>query len=400
MSYSLITVSKALKGNPIVSTEMKKVILLLETSRAFGRQLIMGIARYSKLNGPWSFYKEPADLKSSIPHLTSWKPDGIIMRDTLITKELLKLKVPTILAPHDSKYPENLPVIITDSYSIAKMASDHLLEKGLKNFAYCGFDDPVWSRERRLFFKQFINEVGFETHIYLPPKSIKKNNWENEQNHVLEWVKTLPKPVGIFACNDDRAQHILEVCKMLNLKVPEDVSIIGVDNDPMVCDIGDPPLTSIALNTESAGFQAAQLLDQMIYKKKISVRQIMVTPSHIVQRQSTDILAVDDEDVASALLYIKNNAKNKIRISDVVKTTNISRQALEKRFRKTIHRSIYNVIQQIRIEMIAKLLIETELPISQITSLFDFTDVQHISRFFKMAKGVSLRQYRKIHQRY
>ena len=377
---------------------MKKIVLLLETSRAFGRQLIIGIARYSRLYGPWSFYKEPIDLKSSIPHLTNWKPDGIIMRDSLITKELLKLKIPTILAIHDSKYPKDLPVIKTDSYSIAKMASEHLLEKGLKNFAFCGFDNYDWSKERKLYFSRFNSKAGYKTHIYLQPKRIKKDDWQNELQHVNEWIKSLPKPVGIFACNDDRGQHILEVCKSINLNVPEDVAVIGVDNDPMVCEIGDPPLTSIALNVESAGYEAAKLLDQLIDKKKVGLRKMIVTPSHVVQRQSTDIFAVNDDEVATAIRYIKNNAKNKILVKDVVKATSISRRTLEKRFKKTIHRSIYREIQQVRIELISKLLVETDLSISQITSLFSFTGVEHISRYFKKEKGVGLREFRKLHQ--
>jgi LacI family transcriptional regulator len=377
---------------------MIRVVLLLETSRAFGRQLIIGIARYSRLNGPWSFYKEPIDLKSSIPHLTNWKPDGIIMRDSLVTKELLKLKIPTILAIHDSRYPKDLPVIKTDSCSIAKMASEHLLEKGLRNFAFCGFDEYDWSKERGSWFGKFNDEAGFKTHIYLAPKRIKKDDWENEQHHVSEWIKTLPKPVGIFACNDDRGQHILEVCKMINLKVPEDVAVIGVDNDPMICEIGDPPLTSIALNVEAAGFEAAKLLDQLINKKKIAGKQIMVTPSHIAQRQSSDLLAVDDAEVAAAISYIKKNARNKISVIDVVRTTSVSRRTLEKKFKKTIRRSIHKEIQQVRADWISKLLIETDLPISQITSLFEFTDVEHISRYFKKEKGAALREFRKLHQ--
>ena len=377
---------------------MKKIVLLVETSRAFGRQLIIGIARYSRLNGPWSFYKEPIDLKSSIPHLTSWKPDGIIMRDSLVTKELLKLNIPTILAIHNSSYPKDLPVIKTNSRSIAKMASDHLIEKGLKNFAFCGFNDYDWSKERCIYFCRFNGEVGYKTDIYFPPKKIKKNDWENEQNHVSDWVKTLPKPVGIFACNDDRGQHILEVCKMIGLKVPEDVAVIGVDNDPMICDIGDPPLTSIALNVESAGYEAAKLIDNMISKRKISGKQILVSPTHIVQRQSSDILAVNDNEVAQAIFYIKRNAKNKILVKDVVKATSLNRRTLERRFKKTIHRSIYEEIRLVRVELISRLLIETDLSISQIGSLFNFTDVEHISRYFKKEKGVGLREFRKVHQ--
>lgn len=357
---------------------MKRIVLLVETSRAFGRQPIMGIARYSKLHGPWSFYKEPIDLKSSVPHLTTWKPDGIIMRDSLITKELLKLKIPTILAIHNSSYPKNLPAIKTDSFSIAKMASDHFIEKGLKNFAFCGFDDYEWSNERKLFFCRFNNEAGYENHIYVPPKRIKKNDWEKEQQHVSNWIKSLPKPVGIFACYDDRGQHILEVCKMIDLKMPEDVAVMGVDNDPMICDIGDPPLTSIALNVESAGYEAAKLMDSMINNRIISGRHVLVSPSHVVQRQSSDILAVNDTAVAKAIRFIKKNAKNKILIKDVVKATGISRRTLERRFRNTIHKSIYNEIQHVRIELISKLLIETDLPVSQIASLFDFTDTEHV----------------------
>ena len=377
---------------------MKKIILLLETSRAFGRELIMGIVRYSKLNSSWSFYKEPTDLKSSIPNLTNWNPDGIIMRDTLITKDLLKLSVPTIFAPH-FHYPKNIPIIITDSYSIANMASRHFLDKGFKNLAYCGYDGIVWSEERKFYFNLFNSECGIKTSNYVPSKKIRLDDWEKEQQHVCKWIKELPKPVGIFACNDDRGQHILELCKLLDLKVPEEVAVLGVDNDPMVCEFGDPPLSSIALNTESAGFEAAKLLDKMMRsRKKISNKQIIVTSSHIVQRQSSDILAVSDEDVRLAIKYIKDNANNKILIKNVVGAAGINRRALQKKFKETIHRSIYSEIQQTRVESISKMLIETNLPISQITSLFNFTDVEHISRFFKKEKGIGMREFRKIHK--
>ncbi len=378
---------------------MKKIVLLLETSRAFGRQLIIGIVRYARTNGPWSFYKEPTDLKSSIPDLTGWKPDGIIMRDTLITKDLLKLKIPKIFVPHGFNYPNNLPVIITDSPSIAKTASEHFIEKGLKNLAFCGFDSYEWSELRKLYFNRYNREAGLKTYNYVHSRKIKPHDWEKEQQDVCNWIKGLPKPVGIFACNDDRGQHILEVCKLMNMQVPEDVAVLGVDNDPMVCEFGDPPLSSIALNTESAGFEAARLLDKMMKTgKKMTGRQILATSSHIVQRQSSDILAVDDTEVAQAIQFIKINAKNKISLDDVVEATSVSRRTLEKRFKKIVHRSIYHEIQQVRVDLISKLLIETDYTISQITSLFNFTDVEHISRFFKKEKGVGLREFRKLHK--
>jgi LacI family transcriptional regulator len=382
----------------IKTHHMKRIVLLVETSREFGRQLIIGITRYSRFHGPWSFYKEQIGLKSSIPHLTSWKPDGIIMRDSLIKNELIELKIPTILVQHDSSCPKNILAIKTDSPSIAKMASEHLIEKGFKNFAFCGFDNYEWSNKRKSYFYRYNAEAGFKTHVYCSPKNIKINDWENEQQHVCNWLKTVPKPVGLLACNDDRGQHIIEVCKRIGFKVPEDVTVIGVDNDPMICEIGDPPMSSIALNVESAGYKAAKLLDQLINNKKIERRQILVSPTHIVQRQSSDILAVDDAEVALAIRFIKKNAKEKILVNDVIKTTHISRRTLEQRFKKTIHRSIYDEIRQVRVELISKLLIETDLPISHITSFFNFTDVEHISRYFKKEKGINLREFRKLHQ--
>ncbi len=278
------------------------------------------------------------------------------------------------------------------------MASDHFIEKGFKHLAFCGFDQYDWSEERKNYFKKFNLKAGLKTHNYVSAENKRRQDWENEQQQMCTWIKDLPKPVGIFACNDDRGQHVLEVCKLINLKVPEEVAVLGVDNDPMICELEDPPLTSIALNVESAGFEAAKLLDRLIMKKKIAGKQIMVRPSHIVQRQSSDILAVDDSEVASAIKYIKNNARNKILVKDIVGTTRISRRTLEKRFQRTVHRSIYNEIQLVRVELISKMLIETNLPISQITALFNFTDVEHISRFFKKQKGIGLREFRKLHK--
>jgi LacI family transcriptional regulator len=176
------------------------------------------------------------------------------------------------------------------------------------------------------------------------------------------------------------------------------VAVIGVDNDPIICDISDPPLTSIAMNVESAGYEAAKLLDDMIDKKKTPGKQIMVSPSHVVQRQSTDILAVNDVNVSKAIQFIKKNAKNRILVKDVVNATSINRRALERRFKKNFHRSIYDEIQNVRVELIAKYLIETDLPISQVSSLFNFTDAEHISRYFKRKKGIDLREFRKLHQ--
>jgi LacI family transcriptional regulator len=280
------------------------------------------------------------------------------------------------------------------------MASKHFLEKGIKNFAFCGYEHFYWSIERGSYYASFVSDAGYKTHNYVQTEKITTSNWQNEQKLVSEWIKSLPKPVGIFACNDDRAQHILEVCKILNLKVPEDVSVLGVDNDPLICNLSDPPLSSIVLNNKLAGYKAAEMLDKLIDNQAAKVDNIIVSPSHINQRQSSDGLAINDPDVSQAIFYIRQNAKNKILVNDVVKTTKLSRRTLERRFKQVIHRSIYEEIRRARIELITKMLLETDMPISEISSFFNFTDSEHISRYFKLEKGIGLREFRKIYRSY
>lgn len=379
--------------------DLKRVILLLETSRAFGREILNGIARYSRMRGPWSFYREPGGLKSSIPKLTKWNSDGIIMRNSVITGELLNLKLPTILVLHNSRRPPHIPAVITDAASISKLAAEHLINRGLKHYAFCGFDNLLWSNQRMQEFGAVLESHGFRLNVYKQNSRRKNYSWDEEQVHMIEWLHSLPKPVGVFACNDDRGQHVLEACKTAGISVPEEVAVIGVDNDSLICGLCDPPLTSIALNTESAGYAAAELLDNLMSGEKMSGQEILISATHVVRRQSTDILFVEDAQVAEAIKFIRQNAKNKLLVEDVVARTCLSRRTLEYRFRKTIHRSIQEEIRRVRIDLISQMLIETNLPIAEITSFFNFTDPEHISRYFRKTKGLGLSEFRKLNRK-
>lgn len=149
---------------------MNRIIILIETSREFGRQLLKGIARYSKLQTPWSFYHEPRGMKSAVPKLTKWKADGIIMRNSIISKKLIDLKLPTILVLHETKRVNHLPAVVTENHSIAKLAAEHLVNRTLKNFAFCGFENFIWSKEREKYFTSEIQNSGFKITVYKRPK--------------------------------------------------------------------------------------------------------------------------------------------------------------------------------------------------------------------------------------
>ena len=382
-----------------MDSHLKRVILLLETSREFGRGLLYGIARYARLHGPWSLYREPSGLKSSVPKLAGWNANGIIMRNSLIGKDLLDLRLPTVLVIHGRHRPEELPALVTDAQSVALLAGEHLLARGLRHFAFCGFGDLEWSREREKNFGSFMEERGFTIHRYSTRFADHPRSWSAEQSRMKNWIQELPKPIGVMACNDDRGQHVLEVCKALRVKVPEEVAVIGVDNDPMTCELGDPPLTSVALNLEAGGFAAAELLDRLMNGERMAGQEIVVTATHVVQRQSTNLLAVDDRGVADGIRFIRQNARRRIRVDDVVAHIGIGRRSVEARFRKTIHRSIQEEIRRVRVELISQLLMETEMSIAEITDHFSFTDVEHISRYFKKEKGMGMKEFRRIMRR-
>ncbi len=372
-----------------------KVILVIETSRAFGRRFLLGVTKYARLNGPWAFYREPRDLQSSLPKLKGWHADGIIMRSSKEYKQLLDLKKPTILVPHSSDSYPGFPLVKTDGKSIAETAADHLISRGLKNFGYCGFDDLPWSIERENYFTEIIKSKDLNVSTFMQPIFSSKRKWENEQILMAEWLKHLIKPVGIMACNDDRGQHVIEACKIAALRVPEDVAVIGVDDDDLICDLCDPPLSSVALNVEKAGYEAAKLLDKMMSEGKQINRNIEVIPTYVRIRHSTDIIATQDIELTKAITFIRQNFRKSIQVKNVVEATTLSRRGLEQRFRNKLNRSINSEIRRIRIEHICRLLVETELSISEIAYGFGFSSVEHISRYFQKEMGQSLRDYRK-----
>jgi LacI family transcriptional regulator len=373
-----------------------KVALLIETSREFGRSFMYGVARYARTHEPWIFYREPGGLNQSITSVTHWKPDGIMTRTLKDFEALKKLQVPIIYVVHAETSEDSLlPTVVTDGQAVARMAAEHFLDRGFRHFAYCGFDDMPWSLHRGSSFQQALSESGYKVHMYTPPQATAQQGWENEQACLADWIKQLPKPVAIMACNDDRGHHIIEACKMHDLKIPEDVAAIGVDNDILSCDLCEPPLSSVALNTEKAGYEAAELLDRLMRGEPMNGQKIMVKPTHVVTRRSSDILSIRDADVSEALAFIRKSCYESITVDDVVKAVSISRRVLEKRFRKVLNRSVLQEIRRARTDAAARMLIETEMSIAQISEKLGYTETAHLSRYFHKEKGLSPIAFRK-----
>jgi len=382
---------------------LKRVALTIENSRAFGRELIRGIVRYSRLHGPWVFYRqdlfyveresEPAELEP----LRKWGPQGIISRDSRNLEELARWGIPLFVAVAMEPPSAKRNNIVTNDRAIGRMAAEHLLERGFRHFGYCGFDDIYWSDQRGNSFIARIEEAGFKTSLYKQPKSRANRLWFREEAILAKWLRGLPKPVGIMACNDDRGQHITEACANAKLDVPYEVAIIGVDNDDQVCDISYPSLSSVALDIEKAGFRTSELLNKMMAGRKMKPQTVIVQPNRVVMRQSTNIIAVEDKLVSQALTYIHHNAKRLIQVEDVIKNLSVSRRNLHDKFMKTLGRSVYDEIKRVRIDLISQMLIETDLSISDIALSLGYDNTNHIARYFKQKMGISPVDYRKLH---
>lgn len=383
-------------------SKVPKVILLIEKSRAFGRGLLYGIVRYSNLHGPWLFYMEPDMDKKRREQPYKWirdlDVDGIIgyTWDASLIKTIVNSGIPAMIRGIDKATSKAL-CMVTNQIAIGRMAAEYFLKRGFKHFAYCGFNDMVWSQQRGNHYGQTINKSGYKCFFYQQPKAKRLRTADKEQAIIAEWLQSMPKPIALMAGNDDRSQDVLAACKMANLDVPTEVAILGVDNDELVCNLSYPQLSSIALSTEGAGYEAARILYKLMSGQKITREedQVPISPLYIVTRQSTDITAIEDRQVAEAIDFIRKHSKELILVGDVAEEVGLSRRALEQRFRKMLKHSVHDEIARTRVDQMAVMLINTNLSISQIARQLGYSIANNISRYFKQQKGMSPLDYRK-----
>jgi len=281
------------------------------------------------------------------------------------------------------------------------MAADHLLDKGFTQFAYCGFGETPFSRRRCDSFVEYIKSKGYETHVYSYSPRRQDNIWVKGIHGLWDWLKALPKPIGLFACNDERAMSIVDTCFQADIKVPDQIAVVGVGNDDSICELANPPITSIKTDGQKAGYDAATLLNSLMAgSEKMKSQRIIVEPMYVVTRMSTDVLAVDDTDVAKALRFIRQNAKKPINVDDVVDIVPLSRRLLEKKFRQILDRSILKEIKKERVKHIARLLLETNMSFSEIAYSVGCSAVENLSRYFTKEMGISPNCYRKQFTKY
>ncbi len=381
--------------------KIPKVILLIERSRSFGRGLLHGIIQYSNLHGPWLYYMKPEFYRQGGEKTHKWlkglDADGVMAHtwDSDFIDTIVKLDIPAVICGLD-KPKRKAYRLFTDEAGVGRMAAEYFVKRGFKHFAFCGFDDMIWSQQKCDGFKRTLAETGFKTSIYHQPLAKHLHKSAKEQPLIADWLKSLLKPLALMTCNDDRAQDVLAACKIAEFKVPDEVAILGVDNDELICNFSYPQLSSITLSTERAGYEAAKVLDKLMRGQKIAKneKEVTILPLHVVTRQSTDITAIEDKVVAEAVSFIRRNSRKMIQVGDVAQAVGLSRRALEQHFRKALAHSVHEEIKYTRVNQMANMLISTNLSISQIAKLLGYPyATNNISRYFKQQKGMSPLDY-------
>jgi LacI family transcriptional regulator len=375
--------------------EYPRVALDVETSLIYGRQLLDGVSRYMRANRPWSVYVEQHDLGSDLSGLLKrWTGDGIITRQ-LNAESAKMLKRRQIAAVDTGDINPHLGILRIGSadLTIGRIAADHLLERGFERFACCGFSGEMWSRKRRDGFVAAVESEGHECTVYESPRTSVKS-WKQDQARMLEWIRSLKKPVGIFATNDLRGQHVLDACARDDCAVPEEVAVIGVDNDELLCSLCSPPLSSVIPNPERIGYEAAAWLDRIMRGEAPAVREIEIPPKGIAVRQSSDVFAVSDPVIVSALRFIREHACEGTTVQELLNHLCVSRSWLEKKFRKLLGRSPQAEIRNVQVKRCKELLRTTDLSLEKIASLTGFVHPEYMSVVFKREVGATPGQFR------
>ena len=332
----------------------------------------------------------PRSLDSQIPDwITRWKGDGILSRTTSqeMADAITASGIPTVEL-RSTKLQHAFPFLGIDNRALGRMVAEHFLERGIRHFGVYEIGTEVYFEQRRDNYVQTVENAGYDVSVFSAPEDSEvPREWEKHQEQMVKWVQGLPKPVGIMACTDQLGFWLLDACDRAGISVPDEVAVVGVENDDILCMMARPPLSSVAFNSTRIGYEAATLLSRLMKGEPAPQEPFLINPLGIVTRQSSDVVAVDDPELALALRFIRENACKGIQVTDILSAVPMSRTALERQMKAAIGRSPKGEIIRTQLERAKELLASTDLSLSRVSQRIGFRHSQHFSTIFKEKIG-------------
>lgn len=382
---------------PQMRPHAPRVAVLVDTATGWGRRLVYGIMAYTRKHGPWRLWIEPRGQQEILRPPTGWVGDGIIARvsTSRLARSLAEWKLPVVnVSGIQLRDAPAMPRVTTDLVAAGDLAAKHFLEKGFRHFAYVGAARFTYVQEYARGFIGTVEAAGHTCAVY--PSPPKERGWRNEQLELGAWLRAQPKPLAVFAWGL-RGLIILEACHDSGLHVPGEVAVLAGDEDDLLCEAANPPLSGVETPTELIGHEAAATLDRLMSRAPNVTQQTLFAPARIITRDSTDTLAVDDAEVATAMRFIRENALlPHIDVPAVLKALPISRRSLERRFEQILGRSPAEEIRRIRLEKARQLLIETDMPIPSVATAAGFGSPEYLNYVFRTEFGQTPQKYRSL----
>jgi LacI family transcriptional regulator len=374
----------------------RQVAVILDPSNMYQRRIIRGIAEYVHQHARWRLFIEPATA-DMVPDPRTWRGDGVIayFGDRRTEEFVAKSRVPAVSIERGLRAtPRQMPVVATDNEAIGRLAAAHFLNNGFRHLAYCGATDPsaYWCELRAAAFAAAAHEGGATFSRFGQRQQIARD-WPAALAALAEWIASLPPQTGVLAVSDARARHVVEACVLAGRRVPDDVAVLGVDNDELLCELATPPMSSIEHDTRGIGRRAAETLAALMDGKPVQ-GTVLVPPVRVVERRSSEMLAVEDVEVAAALAFLRANVARSLHVEDVARASGLSLSTLKSRFKAVVGRPVHAELQRLRIDEARRLLATTEFPVKRVASLVGFRDISHFTTAFRRHTGLPPGRYR------
>jgi LacI family transcriptional regulator len=384
-------------------TGTKRVAVLVDTSTTWGREVIAGVHRYSRGKAGWQLFVEPRGVEQRRWLPAGWRGDGVIARVGFIdlAKRLRSLKLPVVNVSAISLPKVDFPRVVSDQVAAAGMAAEHLMDRGFKHFAYFSLLGLEYVAEHQQAFVDSLRLEGHGCEVYaVQPQLGAEPDWNLDMKRLGKWLSGLPKPLAVFTWNSSSARELIYACMHAGLAVPEEVAVLSGSDDDLFCEVTPVPISAVRLGSEQIGYRAAEELDEMMDNPGApTIGDVLIPPQGVVDRRSTDTLAVEDPAMVKALRFIRENPARVMQVDDVARQAGLCRRALELRFQNLLGRSPASEIRRVRIDRAIELLQRTTLSVAAVAERSGFSSPEYMASVFRAHLATTPLHYRKHEQR-